>query len=169
MESADLRRVLAWRNQPRIRAGMYTDHEIGWDEHVAWFERVSTEPVPRFLIYEQAGRPVGTVNFSAVDTVNARAVWGFYLGETDVPKGTGTDMGRRGLSWGFDRLGLQKIIGEVFAFNEASLRFHERLGFEREGLLRRHVLKGGRFQDIVLFARFSETWEGEPSTQEQAR
>ena len=49
------------------------------------------------------------------------------------------------------------MVGGVDAANEGSLRFHERLGFERAGLLRQVGRKFDRWLDLVLLQRFIET------------
>jgi putative acetyltransferase len=40
----------------------------------------------------------------------------------------------------------------VFPDNEAAIRLYERVGFAREGVLRRHVSKRGRSRDVVVMA-----------------
>ena len=41
--------------------------------------------------------------------------------------------------------------GWVYSFNAASLALHEKLGFVREGTLRRMVYTGGQHYDIAAF------------------
>jgi phosphinothricin acetyltransferase len=45
------------------------------------------------------------------------------------------------------------MIGGVDADNEASLRFHERLGFQRAAHLRQVGIKFGRWLDLVFVQR----------------
>ncbi|WP_274654171.1 UDP-4-amino-4,6-dideoxy-N-acetyl-beta-L-altrosamine N-acetyltransferase [Paenibacillus humicola] len=154
----DLPTVLNWRNSERIRRTMYSDERITWENHAAWFERLQGDPSRRFYIVEWKGRPVGTVNFTGIDNKHRTCDWGIYLGETDVPRGSGTALGLLGLETAFERLQIRKVCAEVLAFNEASLRFHRRLGFEQEGRLRRHVWKNDHDEDVCLFAFFSDQW-----------
>jgi UDP-4-amino-4,6-dideoxy-N-acetyl-beta-L-altrosamine N-acetyltransferase len=137
---------------------MYTDHVITREEHLRWFERLQSEPLALSLIFEISAKAVGIVNVSRMDRVNNTCNWGFYLGETDVPKGCGTIMGFLGLEYLFETLKIRKVIGETFVFNQASIAFHEKLGFTREGYFRRHVLKNGDYQDILAFGLFAEQW-----------
>ncbi len=46
------------------------------------------------------------------------------------------------------------MIGGIDAANEASIRFHERLGFERVGYFREVGHKFGRWLDLVFMQRF---------------
>ena len=56
----------------------------------------------------------------------------------------------------FQELRYQKMNGWVYSFNTASLEMHDKLGFVREGTLRRMVYTGGRRHDIVAFGLTAE-------------
>jgi L-amino acid N-acyltransferase len=57
-------------------------------------------------------------------------------------------------------LGKHVIIGGIDADNAASLRFHERLGFERVAHFREVGFKFGRWLDLVFMQRFLGTGGG---------
>lgn len=158
IEEKDLDTVLRWRNSDRIRENMYTDHEIPMDEHRAWFDRIRKEPVPLFLVFEFQMKPIGVVNVTHVDRRNDKCYWGFYIGDPVAPSGSGTALGYFGLNYIFEVLKIRKLCAEAFAFNTASLKFHQRLGFVEEGRFVRHILKNGRYEDIVSFSLFKEDW-----------
>jgi UDP-4-amino-4,6-dideoxy-N-acetyl-beta-L-altrosamine N-acetyltransferase len=158
IEERDLDMVLRWRNSDRIRETMYTDHEITKDEHRAWFERLRKEPEIPFLVFEFQGKPIGVIQVTQIDRRNNKCFWGFYIGEPGAPPGSGTVLGYFGLKYIFEVLKIRKLCAEAFASNSASLRFHKRLGFVEEGRLAKHVLKYGRYEDVVSFALFQEDW-----------
>lgn len=159
MEQADLELVLQWRNSDRIREHMYTDQLITMDEHQAWFNKLKQNQDAVYQIFEIKQKPVGLINFTHLDTHNSKCNWGFYLGRQDLPRGSGAMMGYLGLEYAFEQLRMRKICGETFAFNAASIRFHQNLGFTQEGQLKKHVLKNGNYEDIILFALFNEDWQ----------
>ncbi|MCX6834628.1 MAG: UDP-4-amino-4,6-dideoxy-N-acetyl-beta-L-altrosamine N-acetyltransferase [candidate division Zixibacteria bacterium] len=158
MERSDLDLVLRWRNSERIREAMYTDHVITRDEHYAWFERVTRNNATMHFVFEREGRPLGVVNVVDIDRRNLRCVWGFYIGEEDAPRGSGTAMGYLALECLFENEGLHRIIGEALADNEASIKYHRRLGFVEEGRLVEHVVKNGRYMDVISFAIIDRVW-----------
>lgn len=158
VEESDLEIILAWRNSERIRSNMYTDHVITWEEHRRWFGRIQGEGQVLSRVFEISGKPFGLVNINRMDRANNTCYWGFYIGEAEAPRGCGTVMGFLGLEYIFEVLKIRKVIGESFVFNQASVAFHERLGFSREGHFRRHVLKNGNYEDIFSFALFSDHW-----------
>jgi RimJ/RimL family protein N-acetyltransferase len=53
----------------------------------------------------------------------------------------------------------QKCTAEVYSFNEASMRLHERLGFTLEGRLRRMVYTGGAFHDSLFYGITHEEFQ----------
>jgi len=157
--AADLELVLAWRNSERIRANMYTDHLIAPEEHRAWFERLTREQAARCLIFEEKGRALGVVNVNHWDQRNGTCHWGFYLGESDAPAGSGTRMACLALDHIFQELSVRKVTGEALGFNQASISYHQKLGFSQEAHFKRQVFKNGEYQDVLSFALFAEEWQ----------
>ena len=155
----DLELVLHWRNSDRIRRNMYGDHIISMDEHRAWFNRLEENPNVVFLVFELRQMPVGMVYFTDIDRKNDKCFWGFYLGQENLPRGTGTIMGVLGMEYAFEAFNIRKLCGEVFLFNTASVKFFHRLGFSEEGHFVRHVLKDGNYEDVISFALFRECWQ----------
>ncbi|MCE8040705.1 UDP-4-amino-4,6-dideoxy-N-acetyl-beta-L-altrosamine N-acetyltransferase [Halomonas daqingensis] len=150
LQEAELGIVREWRNHPDVRRFMYTQHEIGAEEHLAWFERAQQDPNRHLLLYLHQGIPMGFANIAIVNATARRAEWGFYLAP-DALRGSGHRLGRAVLAYAFETLCLHKLCGEALAFNTRSIRFHERLGFTREATLRDHHFDGQSFHDVVGF------------------
>jgi ribosomal-protein-alanine N-acetyltransferase len=81
-----------------------------------------------------------------------RGELGYWVGRPWWNLGYATEAGRAMLDFGFGMLGLHRIMARHFTRNPASGRVLQKLGMEREGLLRGHVLKGGVFEDLVVYA-----------------
>ncbi len=71
-------------------------------------------------------------------------------------KGVGSALMRAGLDLADNWLGLTRLELEVYTDNEAAIRLYERFGFEREGLLRRHAYRDGRYVDSYVMARLRD-------------
>lgn len=158
MTEKDLKQVFEWRNSDHIRLNMFNNSLILWDEHLRWFERINGAQNHSYQIFEIARRPVGLVCFSDMDKKNKSCFWGFYIGEPDCPKGSGFVMGFLGLEHAFNDLAMHKVYGECFTFNNASIKFHEGLGFRREGLFVEHQYRDGKYQDIIRYGLLSREW-----------
>jgi UDP-4-amino-4,6-dideoxy-N-acetyl-beta-L-altrosamine N-acetyltransferase len=157
MEARDLELVLSWRNHVSVREQMLSPAEIAWEGHQAWFERCSADPTRRLLVAEDAGVPVGFMQFSGVDQ-DAVMQWGFYRAPS-AARGVGFSLCEVSLKHAFVDLGATKVHGQVLDFNDASLKLHERLGFVREGVLRRHQRAASGYADLHCFGLLREEWE----------
>ncbi len=157
MAEEDLTMVLAWRNHLEVRRFMFTQHEISLAEHTQWFMRVVQDNTRRLLIVQELGSSIGYVQFSNVERGGV-ADWGFYA-RPDAPKGTGRRLGTLALDHAFGQLKLHKVCGQTIDTNQASIRFHERLGFKREGVLRDHKRMNDRYQTLICFGLLAHEWQ----------
>lgn len=153
----DLTLVLAWRNHPEVRRYMFSTHEIAIEEHRRWFERASQDSARHLLIYEKECVPLGFVNLHVFDPAAGLVDWGFYV-SPEALRGTGTLLGKAVARQVFEVLSLHKLCGQVLKFNERSLRFHLRLGFQQEGVLREQHFDGARYHDLVCFGLLRNEW-----------
>lgn len=161
MDEGDLERVLAWRNHPEVRRWMYTTHEIGLEEHRAWFAAASEDPRKHLLIYEVEGAPTGFVNLTE-DAPDPRgqsvATWGFYLAP-DAPRGCGRGLGTEAIAHAFRKLGVELLLAEALGSNANSIAFHQRLGFADAGTRDEpHRSADGEVVDVVRFRLERTAW-----------
>ncbi len=159
MTKTDLETVLVWRNHIDVRRFMYTQHVISMEEHTSWFERVSLDPTRHLLIYDVDNKPLGFINIHEMAN-GGIADWGFYVA-TNAPRGTGSALGRSVLHYAFQTLSLHKLCGQAIAFNERSIRFHLKLGFRKEGVLRQQYFDGNNYHDVWCFGLLADAWRSD--------
>jgi RimJ/RimL family protein N-acetyltransferase len=96
----------------------------------------------------------GFIQASDLDPIDSHADLGMCL----LAQARGRGLGGQAIALLADYLRdqwhLRKLGLRVRADNAAALRCYEKAGFERCGLLRRHVFIDGRWQDVVLMERF---------------
>lgn len=148
--------VLGWRNHPAIRENMLQQHEITAAEHRDWFERVAPDPSRRLLVGWDGGAPIGFVHLANA-VPGGSGEWGFYAAP-GAPRGSGTRLCAAALDLAFGELALHKVCGQALAFNAASVRMHERLGFAREGVLREQHRIGATYHDVICFGLLQRDW-----------
>lgn len=68
-------------------------------------------------------------------------------------KGVGTALMRAGVDFADRWLNLTRLELEVYVDNEPAIRLYERLGFEREGVLRQYAFRDGVYVDVYTMAR----------------
>jgi ribosomal-protein-alanine N-acetyltransferase len=106
-----------------------------------------------FAIHRQAdARLIGTVALREIDPVHLQAELGYWIGVPYWNHGYATEAARAVVALGFERLGLNRIYAHHMARNPASGRVLERIGMQREGILRQRVRKWGRFEDVVIYS-----------------
>lgn len=154
----NLKIIWEWRNSEHIRLNMMNNKIIAWEEHLAWYERTQKSSNSIYKVFVMDQCPTGLINFTAMDSQSHTCNWGFYVGREGVPKGTGTKMCYLGLKYAFDELCIRKVCAEVIASNQSSQRIHDKLGFQKEGVLKRQLLRNGDYIDVILFALFREQW-----------
>jgi RimJ/RimL family protein N-acetyltransferase len=97
-------------------------------------------------------RLIGFVQLANIDQRMRRAELGIAIGDRSVQgRGLGTAAVRLLLDYAFTVKNLERIYAEVFSYNQRSQKLMERVGFQREGLLRQHDIRNGKRQDVIHF------------------
>jgi [ribosomal protein S5]-alanine N-acetyltransferase len=78
--------------------------------------------------------------------------FGYWLGEPYWGKGIATAAARGVVAYMFQALELERLESGVFIWNQASMRVLEKVGFEKEGIARRSILKDGQLVDRAMYA-----------------
>ena len=87
-----------------------------------------------------------------------RAELGYWIDRPYWNQGYCTEAGRAVLWYGFTELNLNRIHAYHLSRNPASGRVMQKLGMTREGLLRQHAKKWGKYEDIVEYGLVRQDW-----------
>ena len=74
-------------------------------------------------------------------------------------KGYGADAMRVLLRFAFGELNLRRVSLGVYAYNPRAMRSYEKIGFQREGLVRGDCLREGQRWDTVYMGILREEWQ----------
>jgi RimJ/RimL family protein N-acetyltransferase len=159
LERVDLPQLLEWRNAPTLRRFFRERHELGMDDQLAWFERVTGQRGrPRdtlmFAIERIVERDlVGACGLCYIDWISATAELSVYIGAqlAYVDAALAPDACRTLIGHAFDELNLRRLWVEVFAFDRAKATLLETLGFVLEGTLREHRFHAGAYHDSLMY------------------
>jgi UDP-4-amino-4,6-dideoxy-N-acetyl-beta-L-altrosamine N-acetyltransferase len=165
LTEVDLPTVLVWRNSPKVRNGMYSNHKIGEVEHREWFAKMVRDPQQLWYVHQcENNKPNGILYFTLYQPENKSAFWGFYTSPDALP-GTGIKLGFDALNEAFHVLGIHKLNAEVLITNERSLHFHEKMGFSVEGRFRDYHFNGKKFIDVIRLGILKSEWsKNKPKT-----
>lgn len=135
--------MLAGWGRLRSRAAFQQKHE----------QRIR-EPEDDLVVFgvESEGRLVGYVQLALIDRTERRAAVAIVIGDRSAwGRGVGSTALRILAGYAFAALNLERVYAEVYGFNLRSQRLMERVGFQREGVLRQHELHNGVRQDVHVF------------------
>lgn len=127
--------------------------------HRKWFEAIQQrQDLILFAIRTRSDdRLIGTCQLHSIHGVHQSAELQIRIGDAGSRnKGYGTEAVRQLVRFGLRDLNLQRIYLQVFASNARAIAAYVRVGFVREGLLRRAAFIDGKFEDIVLMAVLRE-------------
>lgn len=127
----------------------YTEKDASW-----YIDFVLAKGPYHSFAIDVDGAAVGGVSLRpAEDIERIGAEIGYWLGESYWGRGIMTDAVRLTTEYAFGELQLERVFALPFSTNVASCRVLEKVGYEREGLLRRSAIKDGRVGDQVMYAR----------------
>jgi len=104
------------------------------------------------------GRVVGGINLR-VDSDNLLGELGYSLAREYWGHGLTPEAARVVIDWGFRVFDLAKVYARADARNVRSWRVMEKLGMQREALLRAHRLEQGERTDEVWYGLLRGEWE----------
>lgn len=110
----------------------------------------------RWVIERLDETPVGTILTHTCDRRNGTFSYGVAIARDHWRQGYASEAIRLVLHYFFEELGYGKVTVNVYEFNGTSIKLHERLGFQREGRLRRMVFTRGRHHDVLVFGMTAE-------------
>ena len=100
-----------------------------------------------------AGQAVGGVGAIAGQGIAERtAQFGYWLGDAYWGNGIATAVAAAFVNYLEGQRAFARLEAPVFAWNPASMRVLEKVGFHREGILRNSVSKDGELIDSVMYA-----------------
>jgi [ribosomal protein S5]-alanine N-acetyltransferase len=97
---------------------------------------------------------IGSVGLT-LEREHQRCEIGYWLGRDFRGRGYATRAVQAACDFAHLELHLNRIYALCFRFNVDSQALLARLGFKREGVLRKHVVKDGRSEDVISFAHLA--------------
>ena len=115
-----------------------------------------------WVVEDASAVAVGHISTHRCDQRRGVFRYGLSVAREHRRRGYATEAARLVLKYYFEELRYQKCLVGVHSTNPASVALHEKLGFVREGTLRRMAYTGGQFHDLHLYGMLKEEWEQSP-------
>ena len=155
----DLEKVLNWRTSEHVTKYMFSDIEYNLDKQKEWLYKNKTDPNKQTWMIVYNDFDIGVISLSDIDLINKRCFFGYYVGEISMRgKGLARHLLCNIQDYVFDNLQMNKLCGDIFAFNEIALKVRKKYGSEIEGVFKQHIYKNGQFHDVLRMAILKEKW-----------
>ncbi len=124
------------------------------------FAMNSKGPVFHFAVeLVETGDYIGGCGVNDFNSTSQTATIGIWLAEEYQGKGLGADTLRTLCRFIFDEMNAQKIKLTFFDYNEKGRKVYEKIGFKKEGTLRKEVYTKGKLHDIHIMGMFRDEFK----------
>jgi len=163
LTSLDLEFVFRHFSDPDVNRYLLDEEPVATleqaQEIVDFYSPPEGKPYNRWVIVRKSDlRAIGTCGYHQWQKVHQRAEIGYDLEKASWKQGIMTEALRALLQFGFDHMELNRVEALVYVENEASVRLLERLGFQKEGLLRQYFRRGAMYYDHWLLSLLKAEW-----------
>jgi [ribosomal protein S5]-alanine N-acetyltransferase len=156
LEEADLPSLLEMNSDAQVTALLPYATWNSLADGKAWYERMraieASGTALQFVVVSKfTNLAIGTCLLFRLEEASARAELGYALGRKHWGQGLMQEAVAELLRAAFDGMGLRRIEAEVNTRNAASAKLLVRLGFTKEGLLRKRWVVKGQTEDVEVY------------------
>ena len=130
LDDTDL--IVKWRNTKFVQDNFIFREEFTPEMHTNWMKtKVNNGKVVQYIICESNNSPVGSIYYRDIDLAKKCAEFGIFIGEEyALGKGYGKEATSLFVNFGFESMGLDKIILRVTDKNGRAVHVYEKVGFK---------------------------------------
>lgn len=158
-ESKDFDLVYKLRNIPESYDWFYEYEPINSTMMKNWWEQSYTKRDEKnFIIADmKTDEAIGTCSLVHIDYRNRKCEFGrFQISSEKNLLGSAIEAEILCLEYAFSHLNMHKIYLEVFEKNKSVISLHQQFGFEKEGMLKSHIYKNGKYENILFLALYND-------------
>jgi UDP-4-amino-4,6-dideoxy-N-acetyl-beta-L-altrosamine N-acetyltransferase len=162
LEREDAAIILPWVNDPEVTRHLLLHRPINLRAEEDYIDRLyqSEQDVYLGIAIRKDDRLIGGCALHRIDAKNRSTSFGIFLGDKDSwGRGHGTEATRLLVGYAFETLNLNRVWLHVFEDNAGAIRCYEKVGFQREGLLRQDYFRAGRYWNTVVMGILREEWQ----------
>jgi len=161
LEREDAPVVAAWFNDPEIRRMIRRQQPINLlaeEDYIAKANQSEHDLVLGIAVKE-TDRLIGAAGLHGIDFKNRHAMFGISIGvKEEWGRGYGTAATVLVLQHAFETLNLNRIWLHVYEDNDRGIKVYEKIGFQKEGVLRQDNYRDGRYWNTITMAMLREEW-----------
>jgi len=161
MEKEDVALSTEWINE-----GIYGDYgpiiQLSRSQEEKYFENpppieVALQPTG-FIIEKKDGTRIGMAGYLTVQPYRVVEI-GYWLLPKEKGQGYGSEVAKMMVDYLFLSKDIERVQATMHIENRASQRVLEKVGFTREGTIRRLYFIKGKWKDALLYSILREEWK----------
>lgn len=151
---SDMELKVRWYNDPDVNKTLVLPEKLELNKTYEWFEKIQKDINRLDLIIETIkGVPIGVIGLKNINKNNHSALLYIVIGEKDYwGKGLGLEAELLAIHYGFEALGLHRVLGTALENNPASIAVCRKVGFVLEGTSRDDYYKDGKFYNVHKYS-----------------
>lgn len=163
LEPGDHVLIHTWRNDEETSSALLGNkYFVSLERERRWVEEKianDKDSIVLAICLRSSNEMIGYLHVFAIDYRNRVAQWGGIIIAADQRrKGYSKEACLLMLQYVFDELNMNRFYGIWLDENIASLKMGMDVGFQREGLMRKVVFRGGKYHDGVIMSVLKEEW-----------
>jgi len=137
------------------KSTLYLPYPYSLNDALSWIER-HYDYFMEDISYEfavtdkETGELYGAIALSNNKRFNQGEI-AYWIGEQYWGKGYATEAAQSILQFGFEEKKLHKVFARFFSSNPASGKVMKKIGMTQEGILKDHIIKDGKYEDLVFY------------------
>ncbi|MCU0642816.1 MAG: GNAT family N-acetyltransferase [bacterium] len=161
IEAEDAKFLSKGENDPAVREALFLALPISLISEQEKVEQYikSKDAIVLIIVEKETNQPVGQTAFFRIDYISRSAI--FYLAILDPvhwSKGFGSEATKLMVDYAFKTLNLNRIQLHVCAENAPAIKIYERIGFNKEGVLRQAMFRNGNYVDFWVMGILKSDW-----------
>lgn len=145
-------------NDPQVRGSIASYAPYNAEQEREWIEALGEDEGVTLLVCVD-GDPVGSIGFDSPNEVWGTAEIGYMIAPDHWGNGYATEAVALLSAYAFHERRLDKLHATVYATNPASARVLEKVGFERDGTLRKHAFVDGERVDVHQYGLLRDEFD----------
>jgi RimJ/RimL family protein N-acetyltransferase len=158
MEKDDLPLFVEWVNKPEVFGEYNPLHQMSKTEAEKMFENPHEEK--SFIIEKKDGSKIGFIaHFYVLHVAGRQLEIGYSLVPSERGKGYCTEAAQLMVDYLFLSKDTMRIQAQTDPRNVASHKVLEKVGFKKEGTLRKSFFMRGEWRDAYIYSVLREEWK----------
>jgi UDP-4-amino-4,6-dideoxy-N-acetyl-beta-L-altrosamine N-acetyltransferase len=160
LNTSHIDHVMTWVNDPEVVKNFQNfGATISREDELRFIEKMAASPDDRiFSLFNESREYVGQGGINQISWANKLGRLSIFIAKSQQHKGYGREAVKALVDKAFAEVGMNKVWLMAYASNSRAIAMYEKVGFQREGLLRQEYFWKGTYHDICRMGILKEEW-----------